>query len=183
MVDPLGQRIFGFLRARIRRLRSYITKRVVQQEKDKIDTELADEVEIKTNDPDDGLPQMGYFSIRLTNNSDIKFDIERIVVYLELDADEVPNRRGGTVYPIGAISAPAESITHNKMGPIDGHRAVIQQREAKGNIESYEIEFEIPSWMGDVEGIYWHGFLELQRGVIRDFSGSTNKGEIKTTDT
>lgn len=178
MVDPMGQRLFGFLRARIRRVRSYITKKVVQQESEKIEVELPeDDLEIKTNDPDDGdeLPRMGYISIRCTNNSDIKFDVERIVVWIELDADTVPNRHHRSVYPVGTISATAPSITHDSMGPINAHTVVLEQREARSNIESFEVEFEIPGWMDEVKRVYAHGFVELQRGVIRDFSGNINK--------
>jgi hypothetical protein len=175
MADATTYRIIGLLRGVVRRIRAKIRGKVIRGQTDNIDIELKDDkLEINEHSNDD-LPRMAYFNILCKNMSDIPFEIEEMKLYIELNADKTPYRKPKMTFPAANIRCSAATITHDNMGQVNGNSTHLRQRESDDNIESYQVEFEIPAWMENVERLDVLGILSFQFGVTKDMKLNTSK--------
>jgi hypothetical protein len=174
MADATTYRIIGVLRGIVRRVRAKIEGKVVRSQVDNIDIELRkDELEIMDHEDED-LPRMAYFTILCKNMSDIPFEIEEMKLYVELNADRTPYRQPKKTYPAANIRSNAATITHNNLGQVTGSSTHLSRYEDDGNIGSYQVEFEIPAWMENVERFNLLGTITFQHGVTKDIKLETS---------
>jgi len=164
----------------LKRVFAVVSKKIVEEESIKLKVEIRDlrilQKEKKQH------PTFGYISLLCENYSSIAFDINRIAIYLSVMGSNMPRRDRKSDYPILKVSEDRNILNHENMGHIKATSTKIYPINSKGdNFINILIEFEIPPWINidDIGTFYLDGFIEVQKGVLKFFHLTRNKGGIR----
>lgn len=175
-ITEIKERGLGAVSRLVKMILAYISGKIVQKELSRLKTSIKDITIFENKDPQ--LPRMGNLTIFCENNSDISFEINRIVAEISVSGERIPNRGRLKSYPVARFTEDKKTIEKRNIGYAYASSTKLRpRRKGMDYCTNMVIEYEIPSWLKEISHIYTRGYLELQKEVAKVFDLHSNKIE------